>query len=218
MGKPSPDRRARCCCNLFAYILFGGILFTSFQPDLRAQSSQPPQASQAGTSPAAQGPGSKSQNEEITSHDSPATFKVRVNLVFVRVVVRDSIGKAIPNLKKEDFQLADNRKLQVISTFAREEIQQAVFSQEELQDVPRDCQTQFFKVGNGIRLSVVAHITTKGLKFTRAGDRSKDNLTIATAIFDENGNLVTGVEKIVEMKLTKGGQIACREAIGLKKN
>jgi len=87
------------------------------------------------------------------------------------------------------------------ATVAREEIQQAVFSQEELQDLPLDCQTQFFRVASGVRLSVVAHITTKGLKYMRAGDRSKDNLTIATAIFDENGTLVTGVEKIIEMKL-----------------
>ncbi len=544
MGKSSLGRRAHCLPTLLACLLFGGILFTSFPPDLRAQSSPPSQAPQGATSPGAQEPAPKAQNEEIVSHDSPATFKVRVNLVFVRVVVRDPNGKVIPSLKKEDFQLADNRKLQVISTFAletpgshvagvkmdtnagaaptegtpvkaaelpqrfvalffddlhlstqdamlsrqagvkllaamqtgdrlaifttsgqvqqdftadrgkleatlqrilprplsnrsfsdcppmtlyeayqiieandpialqvasqdaaacsgnsqgaatmaqmaaqrelssgesemqfsfrnldaliarmkalpgqriivmmspgffvapsmresgdvidrstkanivinaidarglyvssvfdvanggssnplrtqfitmeesiqsdviaeladgtggtffhnrndidqgllqaaqepevsyllgftpqnlkldgkyhhlkvtltgkqkwnlqarrgyfaprgnmdpgavaKEEIQQAVFSQEELQDLPVDCQTQFFKVANGVRLSVVAHITTKGLKFTRAGDRSKDKLTVATAIFDENGNLVTGVEKIVEMQL-----------------
>lgn len=86
-------------------------------------------------------------------------------------------------------------------TLAKEEIRQAVYSQEELQDLPVDCQTQFFKAGNGTRLSVVAHITTKGLRFLRAGDRSKDKLTVATAIFDENGNLVTGLEKIIEMRL-----------------
>lgn len=84
---------------------------------------------------------------------------------------------------------------------AKEEIQQAVFSQEELQDLPLECQTQFFKGADGVRLTVVAHITTKGLKFLRVGDRSNDNLTVATAIFDENGNLVTGVEKIIEMRL-----------------
>lgn len=86
-------------------------------------------------------------------------------------------------------------------TLAKEEIRQAVYSQEELQDLPLDCQTQFFKAGNGVRLAVVAHVTTKGLKFARDGDRSKNNLTVATAIFDENGNLVTGIEKIIEMKL-----------------
>jgi len=60
------------------------------------------------------------QNEEVSSHDTPTTFKVRVNLVLVRVVVRDSQGKVVSNLKKEDFQLYDNRKLQTISAFSVE--------------------------------------------------------------------------------------------------
>jgi VWFA-related protein len=57
---------------------------------------------------------------EVSSRDTAPTFKVRVNLVLVRVVVRDSQGKVVPNLKREDFQLTDNRKLQTISTFSVE--------------------------------------------------------------------------------------------------
>src|SRR6266576_3919046 len=60
------------------------------------------------------------QNEEVSSRDTPTTFKVRVNLVLVRVVVRDSQGKVVSNLNKEDFQLYDNRKLQTISSFSIE--------------------------------------------------------------------------------------------------
>src|SRR5437016_10615888 len=60
------------------------------------------------------------QSEEVSSHDTPTTFKVRVNLVLVRAVVRDAQGKVVPNLKKEDFQLYDNRKLQNISSFSIE--------------------------------------------------------------------------------------------------
>src|SRR5438309_4150749 len=59
-------------------------------------------------------------NEEVSSPDTPTTFKVRVNLVLVRVVVRDAQGKVVSNLKKEDFQLYDNRKLQTISSFSLE--------------------------------------------------------------------------------------------------
>jgi VWFA-related protein len=84
---------------------------------------------------------------------------------------------------------------------AKEEIQQAVFSQEELHDLPIECQTQFFKGPKGVRLTVEARVETKGLKFRKAEDRNKDKLTIATVIFDENGNLLTGLEKIVEMRL-----------------
>src|SRR6266851_4176174 len=65
-------------------------------------------------------PPAAGQNEEVSSHDTPATFKVRVNLVLVRVVVRDSKGKVVSNLKKEDFQLYDNRKVQTISSFSVE--------------------------------------------------------------------------------------------------
>src|SRR3981081_3191433 len=60
------------------------------------------------------------QNEEVSSRDTPTTFKVRVNLVLVRVVVRDQQSKIVSNLKKEDFQLYDNRKLQTISSFSVE--------------------------------------------------------------------------------------------------
>src|SRR6267378_1517533 len=61
-----------------------------------------------------------SEASEVSTRDTPPTFRVRVNLVLVRVVVRDSNGQIVTNLKKEDFQLSDNRKPQVISTFSTE--------------------------------------------------------------------------------------------------
>jgi len=84
---------------------------------------------------------------------------------------------------------------------AKEEIQQAIFSQEEMHDIPMDCQTQFFRGANGVRLSVVTHLQTKGLTFRKAEDRDNDSLTVSTVIFDENGNLLTGQQKIISMKL-----------------
>lgn len=97
-------------------VLLGGILYT------RAQSgtAQAPQAPPADTSQNAPKPEAKNTNDEIVAHDSPAIFKVRVNVVLVRVVVRDDKGKVVSNLKKEDFQLSDNRKPQVISSFSVE--------------------------------------------------------------------------------------------------
>jgi VWFA-related protein len=81
----------------------------------------PPEDAPAKTDPAAKLPApAADQNEEVSSRDTPTTFKVRVNLVLVRVVVRDLHGKIVSNLKKEDFQLYDNRKLQTISTFSME--------------------------------------------------------------------------------------------------
>lgn len=80
----------------------------------------PPQDAPAKTDSTAKGPPAPAQTEEVSSQDAPATFKVRVNLVLVRVVVRDSKGKIVPNLKKEDFQLFDNKKPQTISSFTVE--------------------------------------------------------------------------------------------------
>ena len=85
---------------------------------------------------------------------------------------------------------------------AKEEIQEAVFSQEEIHDLPIDLQTQFFKAdAMQARLAVLTHVDVKGIAFRKSDGRSRDSLTIATAIFDDNGNFVTGGEKIVEMRL-----------------
>ena len=85
---------------------------------------------------------------------------------------------------------------------AKEEIQEAVFSQEEIRDLLVDLQTQFFKKDpSQARLSVLAHLDLKSVKFRKVEGRNHDDLTLATVIFDENGNYVIGGEKILEMKL-----------------
>ncbi|HEV2196761.1 MAG TPA: VWA domain-containing protein [Candidatus Acidoferrum sp.] len=84
----------------------------------------------------------------------------------------------------------------------KEEIQEALFSQEEILDIPVDLQTQYFKNNQaGARLSVLTHLDVKGVRFRKALGRNNDQLTIVTGIFDENGQYVTGVEKIIDMKL-----------------
>jgi VWFA-related protein len=94
------------------------------------------------------------------------------------------------------------RTLKTPEDTAKEEIQEAVFSQEEIRDLSVDLQTQFFRKDETIvRLSVLAHLDLKSLKFRKVDNRNHDDLTLATVIFDENGNYVTGGEKILEMKL-----------------
>jgi VWFA-related protein len=85
---------------------------------------------------------------------------------------------------------------------AKQEIQEALFSQDEIRDLPVDLHTQFFKTDNyQAKLAVLTHVDIKGVHFRKADGRTRDDLTVATAIFDENGNYVTGGEKIVQMKL-----------------
>jgi VWFA-related protein len=120
-----PLRRPSSSLPKSVWLIFlGGIFSFACLPVSRAQapaaSSQSPQAPPADTAQNAPKTDAKAPNDEIVSHDSPATFKVRVNVVLVRVVVRDSNGKVVSNLKKEDFQLADERKPQIISSFSME--------------------------------------------------------------------------------------------------
>lgn len=85
---------------------------------------------------------------------------------------------------------------------AKQEIQEALFSQEEIRDLPLDLQTQFFKKDQAeARLAVLTRLDVKGMRFRKAQGRNNDQLTIVTGIFDENGNFVTGGQKVIEMKL-----------------
>jgi VWFA-related protein len=70
----------------------------------------------APAAPAAAEPPSVS-TPEMTTTEQPVTFKVQTNLVEVPVVVRDSSGRAIGNLKQEDFHLFDKGKRQEIAKF-----------------------------------------------------------------------------------------------------
>lgn len=84
----------------------------------------------------------------------------------------------------------------------KEEIQEALFSQEEIHDIPVDLQTQYFKQDAAqARLAVLTHLDVKGVRFRKNAGRNNDQLTIVTGIFDENGQFVTGQQKTIDMKL-----------------
>jgi VWFA-related protein len=57
---------------------------------------------------------------EPGSSNATATIKVAVNLVLVRVVVRDAQGHPVGNLQREDFKLFDNRQPRPITRFTVE--------------------------------------------------------------------------------------------------
>lgn len=83
-----------------------------------------------------------------------------------------------------------------------EEIGEALFSREEIQDIPVHVQTQFFKTdAEKARLAVIARIDLKPLHFRKEEGRNKDTLVVVAGIFDRNGNLVTSIEKTIEMRL-----------------
>ncbi|MGA3187778.1 MAG: VWA domain-containing protein [Bryobacteraceae bacterium] len=84
---------------------------------------------------------------------------------------------------------------------AKEEIRVALFSREEMSDIPVELHTQFFKsTDQNAKLSVLAHVDLKHLHFRKGDGRSRDTLSIVSAVFDRNGILVGAIQKEIEMK------------------
>jgi VWFA-related protein len=84
---------------------------------------------------------------------------------------------------------------------AKEEIRVALFSREEMSDIPVELHTQFFKATDAnARLAVLAHVDLKHLHFKKVDGRSRNVLSIVSAVFDRNGVLVGAVQKNIEMR------------------
>jgi hypothetical protein len=98
---------------------------------------------------------------------------------------------------------------------AKQEIREAIFSREEVQEFAVALQTQFFKPTNDTaRLSVLTHIDIKNLRFQKAAGVNNDNLTIVAGLFDRNGNILSAIQKILSMKLREE-TFAARVATGV---
>jgi len=108
----------------FRLLILGSVALLSV-----ATFASPPQQVQAPPSPAAAAAATvqASPEKEMATRDvQPSyTFRVRRNMVVVRVVVRDSKGRAVGGLRKEDFRITDNKKPQVVSSLSVETSQRA---------------------------------------------------------------------------------------------
>jgi VWFA-related protein len=85
---------------------------------------------------------------------------------------------------------------------AKREIQEALFSRDELQDIPVELHMQFFKSSDvAAKIAVLARVNLRNLRFRKADGRNNDNLTVLSGLFDRNGNLISGMQKVVELRL-----------------
>lgn len=84
---------------------------------------------------------------------------------------------------------------------ARQEIEGALFSRDEMMELPIEMHTQFFTSGGQAKLSVMAHLDLKQFKFHRADGRNRNEVTLVAGVFDRNGNYLQGIRKIVELRL-----------------
>ena len=85
---------------------------------------------------------------------------------------------------------------------AKEELKETFFSRDEIADIPLDVHADYFKPTDGkAEISVVSRLDPKTLKFQKAADRNNDTLTVVTGLFDQNGNYISGIERVVELRL-----------------
>jgi VWFA-related protein len=85
---------------------------------------------------------------------------------------------------------------------ARQDIEEAVFSQEERQGVPIDLQLQYYKSDSlEAKLSVLTRVDVTRVRFEKAEGRNLGDLTVVTALFDRNGNFISGNQETVGLRL-----------------
>ena len=129
---------------------------------------------------------------------SPQNLKLDGGFHAVKVLVKES-GKV--NLQARRGYYAP-RQLTSPAETAKQEIEDAMFAREELRDIPIELHTQFFKPSEmSARLAVLVKVDVKHIRFRKAEGRNRNDLTVASGIFDRNGNLVAGNQKVLEMRL-----------------
>ena len=85
---------------------------------------------------------------------------------------------------------------------AKEEVEQAFFSREEIHDIPVILQTQFFKSTDyKATVSVSAKVDVRQIGFRKEGDRNRNDLVVVSGLFDQDGNFVSGTQKTVQLRL-----------------
>jgi hypothetical protein len=83
---------------------------------------------------------------------------------------------------------------------AKQEIEDAMYSQEELHNLPVTLHTQFFKASDeNAKLIVLAQVDVRHLHFRKVEGRNDNVLTCVSALFNRNGSFVQGMQKTVTM-------------------
>ncbi len=129
---------------------------------------------------------------------SPQNLKLDGSYHQLKISLTNSKGLAVQARRG---YWAPNRAADA-SEQAKEEIQEAVFSLDEVRDIPVEVTTDFFKLNEvSAELTVASHLDMNAVKFRTAGDRSQDTLTVVTALFDQDGHYVRGIRRGMDLRL-----------------
>jgi len=129
---------------------------------------------------------------------SPQNLKLDGRFHDLKVTVKN--GQKLTILARKGYYAP--RHIADPSEEAKQEIEEALFSQEEMHDLPINLRTQFFKPSDmDAKLAVLVHVDVKKMHFQKAEGRNLNNLTIVSGLFDRNGKFITGNQKVVDMHL-----------------
>jgi VWFA-related protein len=78
---------------------------------------------------------------------------------------------------------------------AKEEIENAVFSRDEIRDIPVTLRA---RVAQG-KLTVEAHFEIGGIRFVRENGHNRSSVTATMGLFDDGGNYLKGVQEVVDL-------------------
>jgi VWFA-related protein len=129
---------------------------------------------------------------------SPQNLKLDGSYHTVKVSLKNSSGLTV----KARIGYYAPRHLTDADENAKEEISQALFSRDEMNDIPIDIHTQFFKSSDvSAQLVVLARIDVRKLRFRKVDGRNGDDVMLVYGIFDRNGNYMQGITKKLQMRL-----------------
>ncbi len=129
---------------------------------------------------------------------SPQNLKNDGSFHLLRVVVKPSNSL---NVQARRGYYAP-KKIDDSEETARQEIGNALFSREDLQELPMEVHTRFFKPdGNTAKMTVLVRLDLKLFKYNKANGRNNNTVTMVTGIFDRDGNYLQGIKKTLELHL-----------------
>jgi VWFA-related protein len=129
---------------------------------------------------------------------SPQNLKLDGSFHRLKVTVKES-GKLTLQARRGYYA---PRHVSDAAETAKQEIEEALFSREELHDIPVELHTQFFKSSDeNVRLAVLVRVDVKHIRFKKEEGRNRNDLTVVSGLFDRNGNYVIANEKVIELRL-----------------
>ena len=129
---------------------------------------------------------------------TPQNLKLDGSFHALRVVVKPSKDL---NVQARKGYYAP-RRLDSEEETAKQEIEAALFSREEMSELPIDLHTQFFKSDPAnAKLAVLVHLNLKQFKFRKTEGRNNNVVTMVSGIFDRNGRYLQGIKKVLELRL-----------------